>query len=214
MTDDLGPALREHRIVAVLRARDGAGVRAAVHRLVGAGIRLVELTFTTPGAAAAVRHLRSEVPADCLLGLGSTRTADDVRVAADSGARFVVSAVALDLDAHAEARREGVAVIPGAATPTEIHAAWTRDVPAVKLFPASLLGGPAAVAAVRQPLPDVPLLPTGGVALADVGPYLAAGAVAVGLGSALTGDALEPGGDLGALAERARLALRLAGTAG
>src|SRR5512133_4105272 len=101
----------------------------------------------------------------------------------------------------------GVPVVPGALTPTEVAAAWAAGATAVKVFPVSAVGGPAYLKAVRAPLPEVALVPTGGVGVGDIGAYLAAGAVAVGIGSPLLGDAGDPGGDLDGLAERARLAV-------
>ena len=103
-----------------------------------------------------------------------------------------------------------VPVVPGALTPTEIAAAWEAGATAVKVFPVSAVGGPAYLKAVRAPLREVPLVPTGGVGVDDIGAYLAAGAVAVGIGSPLLGDAGEPGGDLYALGERARRAVAAA----
>jgi 2-dehydro-3-deoxyphosphogluconate aldolase / (4S)-4-hydroxy-2-oxoglutarate aldolase len=101
-------------------------------------------------------------------------------------------------------------VVPGGLTPTEVAAAWAAGATAVKVFPVSAVGGPAYVKAVRAPLPEVPLVPTGGIGVDDIGAYLAAGAAAVGLGSPLLGDAGEPGGDLDALADRARRAVAAA----
>ena len=107
----------------------------------------------------------------------------------------------------------GVPAVPGALTPTEIAAAWAAGATAVKVFPVSAAGGPAYLKAVRAPLPEVPLVPTGGVGLGDIGAYLAAVAAAVGIGAPLLGDAGDPGGDLGALAGRARRAVAAAGGA-
>ena len=97
----------------------------------------------------------------------------------------------------------GVPVIPGALTPTEILQAWRAGASAVKVFPAAQAGGPAYLKAVRAPLPDIPLLPTGGIAVSEAAAYLRAGAIAVGVGNPLLGDAGEDGGDLAALRERA-----------
>jgi 2-dehydro-3-deoxyphosphogluconate aldolase / (4S)-4-hydroxy-2-oxoglutarate aldolase len=101
------------------------------------------------------------------------------------------------------ATRRGIASYPGAFTPTEIHAAWSVGASAVKLFPAGALGL-GYLRAVRAPMPNIPLVPTGGVEVEAVGAWLDAGAVAVALGNPLIGDALTPDGDLDALAERAR----------
>jgi 2-dehydro-3-deoxyphosphogluconate aldolase / (4S)-4-hydroxy-2-oxoglutarate aldolase len=104
----------------------------------------------------------------------------------------------------------GLPVVPGALTPTEVAAAWGAGATAVKVFPVSAVGGPAYVRAVRAPLPEVPLVPTGGVGIDDIGAYLDAGAAAVGLGSPLLGDAGDPHGDLAALADRTRRAVAAA----
>jgi 2-dehydro-3-deoxyphosphogluconate aldolase / (4S)-4-hydroxy-2-oxoglutarate aldolase len=99
-----------------------------------------------------------------------------------------------------------VPVVPGALTPSEVAAAWAAGAAAVKVFPVSAVGGPAYLKAVLAPLPEVPLVPTGGVGIDDIAAYLAAGAVAVGIGSPLLGDAGEAGGDLDGLRDRARRA--------
>jgi 2-dehydro-3-deoxyphosphogluconate aldolase/(4S)-4-hydroxy-2-oxoglutarate aldolase len=141
--------------------------------------------------------------------MGTVLTADEVDRAVDAGARFVVSPSVVPEVIEA-AQRHGIASYPGALTPTEIHTAWRAGATAVKLFPAGTLG-PSYLTAVRAPLPDVPLVPTGGVDVEAVGAWLDAGAVAVGLGGPLIGDALKPGGDLDALAERARAVCAAAG---
>jgi 2-dehydro-3-deoxyphosphogluconate aldolase/(4S)-4-hydroxy-2-oxoglutarate aldolase len=134
--------------------------------------------------------------------MGTVLTAEEVDRAVDAGAQFVVSPSVVPEVIEAAARH-GIASYPGAFTPTEIHTAWTAGASAVKLFPGGALG-PSYLKAVRAPLPDIPLIPTGGVDVSTVGDWLDAGAVAVGLGGPLIGDALRPGGDLDALAERAR----------
>jgi 2-dehydro-3-deoxyphosphogluconate aldolase / (4S)-4-hydroxy-2-oxoglutarate aldolase len=128
-------------------------------------------------------------------------TAAEAVAAIDAGARYLVTP-ALVPEVITTGLDRGVPVLAGALTPTEILAAYTAGASAVKVFPAAL-GGPAYLRLVRDPLPAIPLVPTGGVRLENVGDYLAAGAIAVGTGSQLTGDALR-GGDLAALAERAR----------
>jgi len=204
----IGAGLAATRVVAILRAENADRAEAVVDVLVGAGVRSLELTLTTKGALDVVERLAARVPAEVEIGVGTVLTAADVDRSVDAGARFVVSpSVAPEVIAAALRRR--IASYPGAFTPTEITAAWTAGASAVKLFPAGQLG-PAYLKDVRAPLPDIPLVPTGGVDVASVGAWLAAGAVAVGMGGPLIGDALAPDGDLAALAERAIAALEAA----
>ncbi|MEV1007180.1 bifunctional 4-hydroxy-2-oxoglutarate aldolase/2-dehydro-3-deoxy-phosphogluconate aldolase [Streptomyces sp. NPDC049881] len=204
----LGEALRRHGLIAILRARADAPLVDAVRALAEGGVRLVEITVPTPGSLAAVRALAGEFGDRLWIGTGTVTTVDEVRATAKAGGRFVVSPHT-DPEVIGAAREAGLGAFPGAMTPTEILAAWRAGATAVKLFPATRLG-PSYVAEVRAPLPDVPLVPTGGVTTADVAAYRAAGAVAVGVGSPLLGDALA-GGPLGALRERAAEFVRLAG---
>jgi 2-dehydro-3-deoxyphosphogluconate aldolase/(4S)-4-hydroxy-2-oxoglutarate aldolase len=205
----MSEALATTRVVAILRAEDAARAEDVVDVLLANGVRSLELTLTTRGALEVIQRLAAKVPDGTDLGMGTVLTADDVDRAVDAGARFVVSPSVVPEVIEAAARH-GIASYPGAFTPTEIHTAWTAGASAVKLFPGGALG-PSYLKAVRAPLPDIPLIPTGGVDVSAVGDWLAAGAVAVGLGGPLIGDALGPAGDLDALAERARAVCAVAG---
>src|SRR3954469_15132075 len=198
----MSEALATTGVVAILRAENASRAEAVVDVLLQNGIRSLELTMTTQGALEVVERLAATVPDGTDLGMGTVLTAEQVERAVDAGARFVVSPSVVPevIDA---ARRHGIASYPGAFTPTEIHAAWTAGASAVKLFPGGALG-PDYLKAVRAPLPDIPLVPTGGIAVEAVGGWLDAGAAAVGLGSPLIGDAMAPDGDLDGLAQRAR----------
>jgi 2-dehydro-3-deoxyphosphogluconate aldolase / (4S)-4-hydroxy-2-oxoglutarate aldolase len=198
----MSEAIATTRVIAILRAENASRAEAVVEVLLENGIRSLELTLTTKGALEVVERLAATVPEGTDLGVGTVLTADEVDRAVDAGARFVVSPSVVPAVIEA-ATRHGIASYPGAFTPTEIHAAWTAGASAVKLFPGGALG-PGYLKAVRAPLPDIPLVPTGGVAVEAVGAWLDAGAAAVGLGSPLVGDALAPDGDLDGLAERAR----------
>ena len=212
MTADLVPpepvrvpmstALLATRVVAILRAGDSSRAEAVVDVLVDGGVRCLELTMTTPGALDVVERLAARVPDDVDLGIGTVLTAQEVDRAVDAGARFVVSPSVVPAVIGAAARH-GIASYPGALTPTEIHDAWSLGASAVKLFPAGSLG-PGYLKALRAPLPDIPIVPTGGIDIAAVGAWLDAGAAALGMGGPLIGDALTATGDLGALAERVR----------
>jgi 2-dehydro-3-deoxyphosphogluconate aldolase/(4S)-4-hydroxy-2-oxoglutarate aldolase len=186
----------EPPVVAILRASSAARfpeVAAALHE---AGVTAVEFTLTTPGALEALRECAGHAHP---LGAGTVLTAEDADKAVEAGAAYLITPT-VALEVIAEGRRLGVPVIAGALTPTEIHQAWTAGATMVKVFPASV-GGPAYISAVRAPLPHVPLVPTGGIGVADAAAYLAAGARAVGMGSPLIGDACSSG-DLDPLRDR------------
>jgi 2-dehydro-3-deoxyphosphogluconate aldolase/(4S)-4-hydroxy-2-oxoglutarate aldolase len=190
-------------VIAILRGRSAGRFGAVTEVLCEAGVRVVELTLTTPGALEALAGIRAQVPADIVLGMGSVLTKEDVDASVHAGAQCLFTPTYLP-EVVARAVEVGVPIVAGAATPTEIFNAYASGASAVKVFPASQLGGPQYLRAVRAPLPEVPLVPTGGVGVRDVAAYLAAGAAAVGLGGPLLGDALDDGGDLHELAARAR----------
>jgi 2-dehydro-3-deoxyphosphogluconate aldolase/(4S)-4-hydroxy-2-oxoglutarate aldolase len=193
-------------VVAILRAGDAGRFLEVGRVLYEGGVRAIEVTLTSRGALEAFGRLREELPGDALLGVGTVRSAADAERALDVGATYLV-APDFRPEMVAFAVERGIPVVPGALTPTEVAAAWAAGATAVKVFPVSAVGGPGYVKAIRAPLPEVPLVPTGGVGVDDVGAYLAAGAVAVGIGSPLLGDAGDPDGDLAGLADRARRAV-------
>ena len=195
-----GPALVASRVLAVVRGTEGRHTAAVLDTLAEAGLRCLEVTMNTPGALKELRAARDRLPVDVELGGGTVLTAEQVDAVADMGGSFVVAPDTRPAVAD-RARARGLGYYPGALTPTEIGAAWERGASAVKLFPASL-GGPQYLRELRGPFRDVLMLPTGGVGIDDADRYLKAGALAVGVGGALLGDALD-GGDLAALRERA-----------
>ncbi|MER7889933.1 bifunctional 4-hydroxy-2-oxoglutarate aldolase/2-dehydro-3-deoxy-phosphogluconate aldolase [Micromonospora sp. NPDC094482] len=197
---DLVAELTATRILAVIRGTDADAAIAAGTALLDEGVRIVEVALTTPGAARAVEALRAAAPAGSLVGAGTVLTTADVADVAAAGAQFVVTPAVVE--SIAEAARRGLPVAAGALTPTEAYTAMRLGASAIKLFPASV-GGPAYLKAVRDPFPDIPFVAVGGVGLADVPGYLRAGAIAVGVGGPLVGDAAS-GGDLTALRARAR----------
>jgi 2-dehydro-3-deoxyphosphogluconate aldolase/(4S)-4-hydroxy-2-oxoglutarate aldolase len=188
-------------LVAILRADDSKHFAEASEVLYKAGVRVLEATLTTPDAPQAIAEIRNATGEDALVGAGSVRTPADVDIAADAGAAFLVTPT-VDAAVLARAAELGLPVLCGAMTPTEIDQAWRFGAAAVKIFPAANLGGLSYLKAVRAPMPDVPLVPTGGVLLEDVAPYLAAGALAVAAASPLLGDSLA-GGSMAELATRA-----------
>lgn len=199
------PQLAESGVVAILRGSSERHLEAVSRTLGEAGVTCLELTLTTPGAVDALARVRSELSGEVALGMGSVIDAEQAAACVVAGADFLVSpGVCAEVAVYA--LEQGVACYPGGWTPTELLEAWGLGAPAVKLFPAAS-GGPRHLKDVRAPLPHIPLVPTGGVALDQIADYIAAGAVAVGLGGPLIGDALD-GGSLSALAERAQAALQ------
>jgi 2-dehydro-3-deoxyphosphogluconate aldolase/(4S)-4-hydroxy-2-oxoglutarate aldolase len=182
------------RIIAVLRAPDGRHLVDVALALQDEGVVCIEVTLTTSGALDAIRTLRSKLDASSALGAGSILSVADLEAAHAAGAAYTLSP-SVQLDVLARARELGVPHIPGAATPTEVVTAWRAGAAAVKVFPAAQLGGPPYLKALRGPLPGIDLIPTGGVGADDVPSYLQAGAVAVGVGGPLIGDALLNGCD-------------------
>jgi 2-dehydro-3-deoxyphosphogluconate aldolase/(4S)-4-hydroxy-2-oxoglutarate aldolase len=188
-------------VVAILRARTPEHVDAVVDALFESGIRCVELTFTVPDAVATIARLAERLPEGAALGAGTVTDLAEARQAIDAGASFLVSpAVCPEVVEYGVAR--GLPCYPGAWTPTEVLSAWRHGASAVKLFPAAS-GGPAHLRRMRDPFPHIPFVPTGGVDIEHVRDYFAAGAVAVGLGGPLLGDALTTG-DTTALRARAK----------
>ncbi|WP_432491809.1 bifunctional 4-hydroxy-2-oxoglutarate aldolase/2-dehydro-3-deoxy-phosphogluconate aldolase [Kineococcus gypseus] len=174
-------ALRPVPLLPVLRLSSAEEAVALSARLVGAGLRVLELTATTPGWDEAVRAVRAEHP-DAVVGVGTVTTAADAERALAAGARFLVSPWPAP-HVRPVAAAAGAAFLEGGCTPAEVADAVSRG-PA-KVFPAHL-GGPAYVRSLLAVLPGAHLVPTGGVRLEDVPQWLAAGAVAVGIGSDLT----------------------------
>src|SRR5712671_3764536 len=179
-------------VVAVIRLRDPARLRAVVDAMAEGGVRALEVTMTVPRAVELIGELAPTLPEGFLLGAGTVIDAATARAVIDAGASFVVSPV-FRVDVIAACHERDVPVMPGCFSPTEILAAHESGADIVKVFPATMLG-PQFIRDVRAPLPQVKLMPTGGVTLDNAGEWIRAGAVAVGLGSALLdGQAIDAG---------------------
>jgi 2-dehydro-3-deoxyphosphogluconate aldolase/(4S)-4-hydroxy-2-oxoglutarate aldolase len=177
-------AIRERRLIAVLRRIEPRErLVAFVEELVADGIRIFEITFDAADAAADLAAVRAHVGDAALVGAGTIRTPDQLRAAIDSGAAFGVSPV-LDLEIVDAALAGGLPFVPGAYSPTEIDAAWRAGATFVKLFPGSSLG-PAHIRELQGPLPEIETIVTGGIDATNAAAFLDAGAVAVGVGSAI-----------------------------
>jgi len=179
-------------VVAVIRMKDPARVHGVVDALAAGGVRALELTMTVPRAVELIRELAPAMPADFLLGAGTVTDAKTARAVIDAGASFVVGPV-FRPEVIAVCHQCDVPAIPGCLSPTEILAAHEAGADIVKVFPATALG-PQYVKDLRAPLPQVKLMPTGGVTLDNAGEWIRAGAAAVGIGSALLdANAIESG---------------------
>jgi 2-dehydro-3-deoxyphosphogluconate aldolase/(4S)-4-hydroxy-2-oxoglutarate aldolase len=176
-------AIQLSGVVAVIRMKDAAKLRAVVDAIAEGGVRAIEVTMTVPGAVELIRTLARSLPADILLGAGTVTDAGTARAVIDAGARYVVSPV-FRRDVIAACHERDIAVAPGCFTPTEILDAHECGADVIKVFPATALG-PQFIKDVRAPLPQVRLMPTGGVSLDNAGDWIRAGAIAVGVGSAL-----------------------------
>src|SRR5208283_4018207 len=176
-------ALHEIGLVPVLRAENEEQALALASAIAAGGVTVLEVTMTVPGAFRVMRRLTVERP-DLLIGAGTVLDAETARMCILEGAAFVVSPT-LNLKTIEICHRYGVPVLPGALTPTEILTAWEAGADVVKVFPASSLGGAKYLKSVKAPLPQVELVPTGGVSLATAAEFLEAGAFALGVGADL-----------------------------
>lgn len=170
-------------VVGIVRTRDAESAGAAARAVLEAGLRSVELPLTNPGALDAIAELTAAYP-DATIGAGTVLDETSAVLAIRAGARFLVSP-SVDRAVIRTAHRYGAMAFPGAGSVTEIVRALEEGADAVKVFPASALG-PSWVSDVRAALPQAPLIPTGGIGPEDVPGWLSAGAVACGIGSALT----------------------------
>ena len=196
---DVAAMIRRHRLVAVLRRiapRDH--LVALVDELADAGVRSLEITLDAPAGADDLRAVRERLAersdGPFIVGAGTVTTASQLDAALAAGADFAIAPL-LDVTLVTGAIDRGLPFIPGALTPSEIASAWNAGATFVKLFPASAVG-PAFVRELRGPMPQVELIPTGGVDARTAKDYLSAGAAAVGIGSALTAAAVEQRRDL------------------
>ncbi|MUT67766.1 bifunctional 4-hydroxy-2-oxoglutarate aldolase/2-dehydro-3-deoxy-phosphogluconate aldolase [Paenibacillus sp. NEAU-GSW1] len=175
--------LLEHKIVAILRGIEDRHADAAGQALIDGGIRLMEITMNTPGAAVMIERWRSNFDGKAWVGAGTVLDLDMAKTAADAGAQFLISPN-LDEAVIAYGRERGLSVWPGVMTPTEIVKAWKAGADAVKIFPMGTLGT-KYLAEIRGPLDQIPMIATGGVDLHNIAEYFKSGANAVGMGGKL-----------------------------
>jgi 2-dehydro-3-deoxyphosphogluconate aldolase/(4S)-4-hydroxy-2-oxoglutarate aldolase len=193
--------MRQSGVIAIMRAQSSGQLIAAADAIRTGGVRVIEVTMTTPGALAVIEEATDRYGEEVLFGAGSVLDAETARAAILAGAGFVV-APTLDLATVRLCNRYSVPVVPGCYTPTEMLAAWQAGADMVKLFPASV-GGPALVKAILAPLPQLEIVPVGGVNLDTAAQFIASGAAALGVGSSLVNQELLDTGDMDELTRRA-----------
>jgi len=173
--------IEEIGVVPVVRASSAREARIAADAVCEGGIPIVEITMTVPGAVDVIRELTKSVSGEVLVGAGTVLNVEAARRCLDAGAQFLVSP-GLNLQVVQVAAAEGKLMMAGALTPTEVITAWEAGSDFVKVFPCGQVGGAKYIKALKGPLPQVPLVPTGGVSLATAAEFIEAGAIALGVG--------------------------------
>jgi 2-dehydro-3-deoxyphosphogluconate aldolase/(4S)-4-hydroxy-2-oxoglutarate aldolase len=190
-------------VVPVVRAESADNVVRAVEALAEGGIPVAEITMTVPGAIQVIQRCSVHFGDRITLGAGSVTSAEICASAIDAGSVFIVSPV-FKADVIEVCNRRDVCAVAGALTPTEIFSAWEAGADVVKVFPAKAMGGAAYLRMVHEPLPQIPLTPTGGVSLDTLADYFKSGVPFVGAGGDLVSKQAINSGDMQAITERAR----------
>lgn len=171
-------------VVPVVRASSAGEARMAADAVCEGGIPIAEITMTVPGAVEVIRELTRSRPGGVLVGAGTVLNVEAAKQCLDAGAEFLVSP-GLNLQVIQLAAKEGKLMMAGALTPTEVIMAWEAGSDFVKVFPCGQVGGAKYIKALKGPLPQVPLVPTGGVNLNTAAEFVEAGAAALGVGGEL-----------------------------
>ena len=190
-------------LVPVLRATSAKEAITIADAILAGGVTVLEVTMTVPGAIQVMQQLADHHGEKLLIGAGTVLDAETARSCLLAGAQFIVSP-ALDVRTIELCRRYSAPVMPGALTPTEIVTAWQAGADLVKVFPCSAVGGAKYLKALQAPLPQIPLIPTGGVSLSTAAEFLAAGAFALGVGSDLVDAKAAAEGRVHVITENAR----------
>lgn len=193
--------IRDTGVIAIMRAQSSAQLIDAADAIKAGGVRVIEVTMTTPGALKVIEEAKGRYGEEVLFGAGSVLDAETARAAILSGAGFIV-APTLNLKTIALCNRYGIPVTPGCYTPTEMLSAYDAGADMVKLFPASV-GGPSLVKAILAPLPQLNIIPVGGVNLNTAADFIRSGAAALGVGSDLINPQILDKGDMDELTRRA-----------
>jgi 2-dehydro-3-deoxyphosphogluconate aldolase/(4S)-4-hydroxy-2-oxoglutarate aldolase len=181
---DVIKQIRDIGVIPVVRATTADEAMRAIDAIREGGITVLEITMTVPNAFSVIEQVTTRFGSDALVGAGTVLDAEDAKSCIASGAQFIVSP-ALNLETIAYCREQDVAVMPGALTPTEVVQAWNAGADFVKVFPAGAVGGPSYLKLLKAPLPQIELVPTGGVSLKTAADFIKAGAAALGVGADL-----------------------------
>lgn len=195
--------IKEIGLVPVVRAASADEALRAVDAIKDGGVSVLEITMTVPGALGAISEVAKRFADEVVVGAGTVLDAETARACMLAGAQFIVSP-SLNLETIACCRRYGIAVLPGALTPTEVVQAWTAGADFVKVFPAGALGGASYLKSLKAPLPQIELVPTGGVSLKTAADFIKAGASALGVGADLVDVKALRAGEAHVITERAR----------
>jgi 2-dehydro-3-deoxyphosphogluconate aldolase/(4S)-4-hydroxy-2-oxoglutarate aldolase len=195
--------IRDIGVIPVVRASSADEAIRAIDAIKEGGVSVLEITMTVPGAVTVIEKVASRYGDDALVGAGTVLDAETARACMLAGAQFIVSP-SLDLATIECCRRYGIAVMPGALTPTEVVHAWSAGADFVKVFPAGALGGASYIKALKAPLPQIELVPTGGVSLKTAADFIKAGASALGVGADLVDTKAIRENNDGMITERAR----------
>jgi len=195
--------MRVTGLIPVVRAESGEMAIRATEAIKAGGVDVIEVTMTVPGAVKVIEQLSDRYGDEVLVGAGTVLDPETAHTCVAAGARFIVSP-ALNEETIAYCGKSGIAILPGALTPTEVVRAWTLGADAVKVFPAGAVGGASYLKSLKAPLPQIELVPTGGVSLKTAADFIRAGAMALGVGADLVDvKALREGRDE-VITERAR----------
>lgn len=200
--------IRDTGIIPVVRAQTAAEAMMAIDAIREGGISILEITMTVPGAVGVIETVSARYGSEALVGAGTVLDGATARACIGAGARFIVSP-ALNFETIEVCGREGIAVMPGALTPTEVVQAWNAGADFVKVFPAGAVGGASYLKALKAPLPHIELIPTGGVSLKTAADFIKAGAAALGVGADLVDLKAIREGQQKLITERAREYVRI-----
>jgi 2-dehydro-3-deoxyphosphogluconate aldolase/(4S)-4-hydroxy-2-oxoglutarate aldolase len=200
--------IAEVGLVPVVRAQSADEAMKVVDAICAGGVPILEITMTVPGALFVIEQVSLRFGSDVVLGAGTVLDPETARACILAGAQFVVSP-ALNVETIAMCRRYSIAVVPGALTPTEVVAAWTAGADVVKVFPCGALGGASYIKSLKAPLPQIELIPTGGVSVKTAADFVRAGSLALGVGADLVDTKAVREGNAQLVTEKAREYLRI-----
>ena len=205
---DVIRTIKDIGVVPVVRATTADEAMRAIDAIREGGISVLEITMTVPGAVAVIEEVSKRYGSEALVGAGTVLNPETARDCISAGARFIVSP-ALNLETIALCRQSDVAVMPGSLTPTEVVEAWNAGADLVKVFPAGAVGGASYIKSLKAPLPQIELIPTGGVSLKTAADFIKAGASALGVGADLVDIKAIREGQQSLITERARQFLEI-----